>query len=111
HLHRRAVLGMDHPTADQIPDLVGGKLCAGEHGAYPRHPGGFRRVDRIEPRMRVRRAHEISVGLARPADVVGVVAFAGDETLILLAAHWGADPGRAHGLSSLETAIFWSMIF
>ena len=27
HLHRRAVLGMDHPAADQIADLVGGKLA------------------------------------------------------------------------------------
>ena len=29
-LHGRAVLGMDHPAADQPADLVGGKIIAGE---------------------------------------------------------------------------------
>ena len=45
----------------------------------------------------VRRADEIGVGLAGPVDVVGVMAFAGDEAVVFLAAHRGADPGRAHG--------------
>ena len=51
----------------------------------------------LDPGMGVRRAHEHGVGLARPADVVGVVALAGDEAQVFLAAHRRADSGRAHG--------------
>jgi hypothetical protein len=35
--------------------------------------------------------------LAGPVDIVGVVALAGDEAVIFLTAHCGADPRRAHG--------------
>src|SRR5262249_40903236 len=113
HLHGRAVLGVNHPAADEISDLVGGKLGAGEHGEHAGRGRRFRGIDLLEPRVGVRRAHEISVGLSRPADVVGVMAFAGDETLVLLAAHRGADPGRAHGLPPWMDSSFivWSMIF
>ncbi len=41
--------------------------------------------------MGVRRMHENGVKLARPLDVVGVVALAGDEAVVLLAAYRGAD--------------------
>ena len=34
HLHRRAVLGMGRPAADEIADLVGRKLRAGEDGDH-----------------------------------------------------------------------------
>ena len=97
HLHRRAVLGMDHPAADEIADLVGGKLGAGEHRQHARHAGGRLGVDRFDRGVGVRRADEIGKGLARPVDVVGVMALAGDEAVIFLAAHRGADPGCAHG--------------
>ena len=30
HLHRRTVLGINHPAADQIADLVGGEIGTGE---------------------------------------------------------------------------------
>src|SRR5215470_8797360 len=104
---------MDHPAANEIADLVGGKLGPGEHREHAGRGRGFRRIDALESRVRVRRAHEIGVSLSRPADVVGVVAFAGDETLVLLAAHRGADPGRAHGLPPWMDSSFivWSMIF
>ena len=101
HLHRRAVLGMDHPAADQIADLVGGQFGAGEHREHARHAGAAG-VDRFDLGVRVRRAHEIGVGLAGPIDVVGVVALAGNEALILLAAHCGADTGRTHGFLPVD---------
>src|SRR5262249_17387788 len=45
----------------------------------------------------MRRAHEDSIGLARPIDVVGVLALAGDEALIFLAPNGSADAGGGHG--------------
>ena len=50
-----------------------------------------------DARMRMRRAQEIGMGLARPVDVVGIAALAGDETVIFLAANCGADSGGGHG--------------
>ena len=47
-LHRRAVLGVDHPAADQTADLVGGEIVAGEHGEDARHRQRRRRVDRSD---------------------------------------------------------------
>ena len=86
--HRRTVLVVDHPAADQAADLVGRKIIAGESMA--RTPGIFsaplRGIDRLERRMGMRRAHEIGVALARTVDVVGVAALAGDEALVFLAA-------------------------
>jgi hypothetical protein len=35
HFHRRAVLGMNHPAADEIADLVGRELRAGQHRDTP----------------------------------------------------------------------------
>ncbi len=99
HFHRRAVLGMDHPAADQIADLVVGKLGAGQHGDHARHGGCRFGVDRFYRGVRMRRANEIGESLAGPADVVGVMALAGDEALIFLAAHRDADTGSAHGIA------------
>ena len=96
HLHGRAVLGMDHPAADQIADLVGGKLGAGEHGEHARPRRRRFGVDPLDARVSVRRAQKIRMGLARAADIVGVVAFSRDEALILFAPYRGADTGRAH---------------
>ena len=97
HLHRRAVLRQHGPAADQIAELVLGELRAGEHAGDAGHAGRGLGVDVPDLGVRVRRADEIDRGLARPADVVGVVAFAGDEAMVFLAAHWGADTGRTHG--------------
>ena len=100
HLHRRAVLRRDRPAADQIADLVGREIGAGQHRDDARHALRFRAVDLPDLRVRVRRADEIDVGLARTIDVVGVLALAGDEPVVFLAADCRADPGRAHGVSS-----------
>ena len=98
--HRRAVLVVDHPAADQTADLVGGEIVSGEDAEHARHAGSGFRVDRLDLRMRMRRAQEIGMGLARPVDVVGIAALAGDETVIFLAADCGADSGGGHGVPS-----------
>ena len=87
HLHRRAVLRQHRPAADEIAELVLGELFAGEHAGHARHFRRRRGVDLLDLGVRVRRADEINRRLPRPVDVVGVVAFAGDEPLVFLAAH------------------------
>ena len=97
HLHRRAVLGMDHPAADQTADLVGRKLRAGEHVDHAGHGLGRADVDLLDLGARVRRAYEHGAGFARPDHVVGISAVSGDEANVFLTAYRRADPGRAHG--------------
>ena len=98
-LHRRAVLGMDHPAADEAADLVLGHMLAGEHGddAVLRRP--FRLLDRLDGRMRMRAAHEIGVGLVFQIDIIRILTLAGDETVIFLALDPSAD-SSVHDLSS-----------
>ncbi len=97
HLHRRAVLGVDHPAADQTADLVGGELGAGQHGKHARHPVGGSVIDLADFGARMGRPQEAGMGLPRAVDVGGVLALAGDEALILFAAYRRTDAGRAHG--------------
>ena len=97
--HRRAVLGMDHPAANEAADLIGGDMLAGENGDDARHFGGCRAIDAVDGRMSVRRAHKIGMGLARAVDVIDIAAFAGDEANIFLALDRGADAGCAHSVS------------
>ena len=87
HLHRRAVLRQHRPAANQIAEFVLRELFAGEHAGDARHFRRRRGVDFPDPGVRVRRANKIDRRLPRPVDVVGVVAFASDETLVFLAAH------------------------
>src|SRR5262249_30322226 len=98
HLHRRAILGMDHPAADQIAELVGGEIGAREYCEHARHRLRCLSVDAFDACMRVGRAHEAGMGLSGTTDVGGVMALAGNESLVLFAAHRGADAGRAHAL-------------
>ena len=96
-LHLRAVLGRDHPAANETADLVGGKLGAGEHREHARHRRRRLAVDAPDLGVGMRRAQEVGLALAGTVDVVGVVALAGDEALVLFAAHRRTDTGRAHG--------------
>ena len=96
HLHGRAVLGLDQPAADQVAQPVGLDVLAGEHGQHAGHGLGRGLVDAADPRMGVRAAHEVGVGLAVLVDVVGVAALAGDEALVLLADDRGADALLSH---------------
>ena len=110
-LHRRAVLGMDHPAADQPADLVVGEILAGEDVDHARACLRAAAMSiELDVGMGVRRAQEIGVGLAGAVDVVGVVALAGDEAKIFLAAHRRADSGRSHGGSSDWHRCLWLAI-
>ena len=95
--HRRAVLVVNHPAADQPADLVGGEVVAGEDPQHTRHRSSGLGVDLFQRGVGMRRAQEIGVGLARPVDVVGVAALAGDEAVVFLAADGSADSGGGHG--------------
>src|SRR5215468_11679922 len=88
---------MDHPTADEVADLVLGDVGTRIDGKTAGRGNRGRGFDRLQGRMRVRRAHEHRIGLAWPIDVVGVLALAGDEALIFLAPNGSADAGRGHG--------------
>ncbi len=95
HLHRRAVLGMDHPAANQVAYLVGGQIRADEHGNHARHFLRRAGIDAFDLGVGMRRAHEGGAGLARPHHVVGILSLARDEAEVFLSAHRRADPGRA----------------
>src|SRR5260370_886257 len=64
-----------------------GDVFGGEHAGDAGHFCSRRGVALLDLGVRVRRANEINRRLPRPVDVVGVVALAGDETLVFLAAH------------------------
>ena len=97
-LHRRAVQAVDQPAAGQAAD--GLEVLAGEDAHDPRGLGGGRGVERLDARMRVRRAQEGGVGLARQGDVVGVLALTGQEAGVLAPLDRLADEALAcvHGV-------------
>ena len=82
-LHARAILGMDHPAADQAADLVFLDFLGGEHIDHARHFLGLGGVDRLDRGMGMGAAHEIGVGLVFQVDVVGILALAREETACL----------------------------
>ena len=88
-LHRRAVDAGDQPAAGQAAHRRG--VGAGED---VEHAGGRLRggdVDRPDAGVRIGRAQEVGVGLALEGDVVGVLAVAGQEAVVLAAADRLAD--------------------
>ena len=95
-LHRRTILGMDHPAADQAADLVGRDVMAGKDGDHAGRGGGFGEIDGVDRGVRVRRTQEIGVRLARTIDVIDVAALAGDETNVFRALDGSAEACRAH---------------
>ncbi len=95
-LHRRAVLGMDQPAADQALDIVGRHIRARQHGDDAGQGQCGRGIDRTDARMGVRTAHERGVALAGFGEVVGVVAAPGDEAEIFLAADRLSDQRGTH---------------
>ena len=102
HLHGRAVLGVDHPAADQIADAVGLELTPGEHPDDARHGLRGRNVYALDGGVGVRAPHEHRVLHAGDDHVVDVAARAGDETPVLLARHAGADAFHSHARSPPE---------
>ena len=62
---------------------VGARILAGQHRKHARHRPGRRRVDPLDPRMRVRRAQHHGVHHAVEAQIVQISALAGGEAGIL----------------------------
>ncbi|MGY3331422.1 hypothetical protein ACVILI_004439 [Mesorhizobium sp. USDA 4775] len=96
HLHRRTVLGMDHPAADEVADAIGLELLAGQHADDAGHGLRSLDVDLLDLRMRVRAAHEGGMLHAGNHHVVDIAAGAGDESFVFLARDPSADTFNAH---------------
>ena len=63
------------------------EIFSGDHRLHARDLHGLARIDRLDPRMRVRAAHQRQEKHAGTRDVVDVVALALQEARILLALH------------------------
>ena len=100
HLHRRAILGVDHPAADEVADAVGLQFLAGQHADDAGHALCLLDVDLLDLRMRVRTAHEHRVLHAGNHHVVDIAAGTGDESLVFLARYARANAFDTHGISS-----------
>ncbi len=108
HLHRRAVLGMDHPAADQIADAVGLQFLAGQHAVDAGHGLRLLDVDLLDLGMRVGAAHECRVFHSRHNHVVDIASGAGDEPFVFLARNACADAFDSHKSVPPELPIFTS---
>jgi hypothetical protein len=91
-LHRLPILALNAPTAGQPVDAVGLKIDAGKYGKHTGHGARGARVDGLDFRMRVRRAHENASDHLGPLDIGDVIAAPGQEAEILLAAWGSANP-------------------
>ena len=93
--HRRAVAVGQHDVGRRAGggemrdalEPVGERVLAGQHREHAGHGARRGDVDRTDQRMGMRRAHRGAVGLARQIDVVAVIAAAGDEARVFLAAY------------------------
>ena len=97
HFHRRPILGMDHPAANDVGDAAGCQFLAGMDRDHPRHLRRRSGVDRLDRGVGVRRADEDRMRGVGRQHVVGIPAGAGDEALVLLAKDAGADAVICHG--------------
>ena len=95
-LHRRAVGRRDQPAARQAADGCG-EVGAGVDGDDAGHLHRLGRVDGVDLRVRMRRADEHRVRLAHLVDVVGVLACASQEPIVLATADRFADELRIQG--------------
>ena len=66
---------------------VGGVVAPGQHREHAGRRRGARDIDRDEPRMRMGRAHEHGISLARPVEIVDEAPAPGEEPLVLDARH------------------------
>ena len=94
-LHRLAVGAGDQPSARQSVDA--GQVVAGEDRDDAGRGLRLGGVDAADLRMRVRRAQEIGVRVMLRVDVVGVLAGAGEKTIVFLAADRLADAVQIAG--------------
>ena len=97
-LHRLPVLTLDAPTAGQPVDAVGLEIGAGEYGKHPGHGARSARVDGLDFRVCVRRAHENASDHCGPLDIGNVIAPPSQEAEILLSARGSANSDHfGHG--------------
>ena len=95
HRHRRAVAVGQHDVGRRAGggemrnalEPVGQRVLAGQHREHAGHGARRGDVDRTDQRVGMRRAHRGAVGLAGQIDVVAVIAAAGDEARVFLAAY------------------------
>ena len=86
-------------------------LLAGEDGDHARDGERLAAVDRLDARVRVRRAHDGHVRHAGQHEVVHVLGGAGDEARILAALDGGAEDARAHAAPPFFSAAVAADIF
>ena len=93
---RRAVgaLALDLHLRGAEP--VGGEVGLGEDAEHARHRLGSGEIDARDPRMRVRRAQQHRIGLAREVDIVDEPPAALQQPRVLEAAHRLTDAEFAH---------------
>ena len=89
--HRRAVFRMNLPAARQTADAVGLHIRADKNGDDAGRGARRRRIDALDLRARVRRAHDVGVGLVRAIDVVRVSPAPGQKAEVLFALDRSAD--------------------
>ncbi len=104
-LHRRTVFRVNLPAAGKAADAVSLQLLAGVDGGDACRLCRGAGVDAGNPGMGVRAAQDIGVELARPVDVVGISALAGEEPIVFTPAYGGADLGHG-GYSAAAAAPF-----
>jgi hypothetical protein len=89
---------LGHPGAGRAGDAPqrchrahAGEIGGGEHRDHAGRGARGGGVDRVDPRVRVRRAHERAVQLAFEPEVGDVAALAGEKTQVFAPAHRRAD--------------------
>jgi hypothetical protein len=108
-LHRLAVDVGDQPAAGQAAELSAGNVLAGVHGEYAGRLLRLVGLDRLDGRVRVRRAHERGVALPRQRHVVRVLARAGQKAVVLFALDTCANQRCTHdGLLTLRRPWPWT---
>ena len=116
-LHGLAIGAGDEPATGQAVDVVGRHIGAGEHAQHAGRGLGGVHLDAVDLGVGVRRAHEHRMALRGQHHVVGVLARAGEEAVVLLALKRFADVrqlgkiGCTHGPSPssgyAEAMAFW----
>ena len=96
HIHRRTVLGVDHPAANQRTDPIRRHFGAGQNTDHARHLLRLGGIDALDHGVSMRRTDECRMFHARDGHVVRIAALASDESLVFLARHAGADAFHSH---------------
>ena len=96
HLGNFTAFTRDSHTTDQAADAVVDQILSHEHADHARRRFCGRGVDRVDGRVGMWRANQNRIGLPRSVDIVGVVAFTGQETVVFLALYACANSILSH---------------